>query len=173
MDRTTNIWPYSSATVSNQCKPTLCCSMFAYFGFNVFSVFSAAILDRRYEPKTLVCNPIQSNELKNITYQFEENCAKIEDVRVPHWKTYKKAVMTSSNQKCQNLRKVSSQFSLRSCGPSFIKIGQELWKWEAVTDRHTHILTHRQGSFRVNIFSSEMTEYKNVNDVLTWHFSPI
>ena len=26
--------------------------------------FSAAILDRRYKPKTLVCNPIQSNALK-------------------------------------------------------------------------------------------------------------
>ena len=50
----------------------------------VFPFFSAAILDRRYEPNTLVCNPIQSNELKNITYQFEENYAKIEDVRVPH-----------------------------------------------------------------------------------------
>ena len=41
-------------------------------------------MDGRYELKTLVCNPIQSNELKNITYQFEENYAKIEDVRVPH-----------------------------------------------------------------------------------------
>ena len=30
------------------------------------------------------------------------------------------------------------KFLLRSFGPSFIKIGQELWKWEAVTDRQTH-----------------------------------
>ena len=80
----------------------------------VFSVFSAAILDERYVPKPLVCNPIQSNELKNKTYQFKENCAKIEDVRVPHWKTYKKAVMTSLNQNFQNVRKVSSQFSISS-----------------------------------------------------------
>ena len=49
-----------------------------------FPVFSAAILDRRYEPKTLVCNPIQSNELKNPMYQFEESCKKNEDMRVPH-----------------------------------------------------------------------------------------
>ena len=29
------------------------------------------------------------------------------------------------------------KFLLRSCGSSFIKIDQELWKWEAVTDRQT------------------------------------
>ena len=29
------------------------------------------------------------------------------------------------------------------------------------THRHTHILTHRRGSPWVNIFSPEMTEYKN------------
>ena len=49
-----------------------------------FSGFSAAIFDRRYEPSMLVCNPIQSNELKNNAYQFKEICANIEDVRVPH-----------------------------------------------------------------------------------------
>ena len=57
---------------------------FANFGFNGFSVFSTAILDRRYEPKTLICNPIQSDELKELTYQFEENSTKNEEVRVPH-----------------------------------------------------------------------------------------
>ena len=129
-----------------------CFSIFANFGFNGFSVFSAAILDRRYEPKTLVCNPIQSNELKNITYQFEENYAKIEDVRVPHWKTYKKAVMTSSNQNFQNLRKVSSQISfkvmwskLHQNRPRIVEMRGRDRHTDTHTHRHTHILTHRRG----------------------------
>ena len=55
------------------------------------------------------------------------------------------------------------KFCLTSWGPSFIKIGQELWKWEAVTDRHTHTHTDAQtGSPWVNIFSPEMTEYKKM-----------
>ena len=58
------------------------------FVLTVFPFFSTAILDKRFKPITLVCNPIQSNELNNKMYQFEESCAKIEDVRVPHWKTY-------------------------------------------------------------------------------------
>ena len=66
-------------------------------------------MDGRFEPKTLVCNPIQINELKNKMYQFEENCTKIEDVRMSHSKALKKADMPSSNQNFKNLRKVSSQ----------------------------------------------------------------
>ena len=105
---------------------------------------------------------IQSNGLKNKTYQFEDNCAKVEYVRMPHWKTYKKSRYDVIESKFSKFEKsVISNFLLRSCGPSFIKIGQELWKWEAVTDRQTDILTHRQGSPWVNIFSPEMTEYKN------------
>ena len=161
MQRTsTFIWPYSSSAVPNQPQPMFCFSIFANFGFNGFSVFSTAILDRRYEPKTLVCNPIQSNELKNITYQFEENYAKIEDVRVPHWKTYKKAVMTSSNQNFQNLRKVSSQIFVKIIWSKFHQNRPRIVEMRGCY-RQTHTHTDAQmGSVWVNIFSPEMTEYK-------------
>ena len=39
----------------------------------VFPLFSAAILDRRYQPRMLGCNPIQSNELKKKMAKFEED----------------------------------------------------------------------------------------------------
>ena len=51
-------------------------------------------------------------------------------------KRTKKADMTSSNQNFKNLRKCHLKFLLMLCGPNFIEIGQEFWKWEAVTDRH-------------------------------------
>ena len=111
--------------------------IFANFVFNGFSVFAAAILDRRYEPKMLVCNPIQSNEVKNKTYQFEENCTKIEDVRVPHLNTYKKAVMTSSNQYFQNLRKVSSQIFVKIMWSKFYQNRPRIVEMRGC-DRHTH-----------------------------------
>ena len=149
MQRTTFIWPYSSSAVPNQPQTMFCFSIFANFDFNGFSVILAAILDRRYEPKTLVCNPIQSNELKNITYQFEENCAKIEDVRVPHWKTYKKAVMTSSNQNFENLRKVSSQIFVKTMWSKFqqnrskiVEIRDDHRQTDRQTDTHTQTHTH-------------------------------
>ena len=55
----------------------------------------------------------------------------------------------------------------RLYGSSFITNGSKLWKlkpWTdtityALTQTHTH--THRQGSSWENIFSPEMTEYKN------------
>ena len=39
----------------------------------VFPLFSAAILDRRFEPRMLGCNPIQRIELKKKITKFEEN----------------------------------------------------------------------------------------------------
>ena len=36
-----------------------------------FPLFPAAILDRRYEPRMLSCNPIQRNELKKKLTKFE------------------------------------------------------------------------------------------------------
>ena len=49
-----------------------------------FPLFSAAILDRRYKPRMLGCNPIQRNELKKKLTKFEENKTKTKDVRVLH-----------------------------------------------------------------------------------------
>ena len=46
---------------------------FLKFCFRRFTViFSAAILDRRYQLSMPTCNPIQSNKLKNAMYQFED-----------------------------------------------------------------------------------------------------
>ena len=73
--------------------------------------------------------------------------------------------MTSSKQNFQNLRKVSSQIFVKTM---WSKFQQNRPKTGKVRDdhRHTHthtlIQTHRQGSFWDNIFSPEMTEYKNV-----------
>ena len=53
---------------------------------DVFSGFVFFYFVTRYEPKTLVCIPIQSNEQMKKMYQFEENCINIEDVRVSHSK---------------------------------------------------------------------------------------
>ena len=39
----------------------------------VFPLFSEAILDRRYYPKMLGCNPIQRHELKKKMAKFEED----------------------------------------------------------------------------------------------------
>ena len=62
-----------------------------------YRYFRRAILDRRYEPSMLVCKPIQSNKLKIRMCQLDANSTKNEDVRVPHLKTTKTAVMTSFN----------------------------------------------------------------------------
>ena len=69
--------------------------------------------------------------------------------------------MTSSKQNFQNLRKVSSQIFVKTM---WSKFQQNRPKTGKVRDdhRHTHIQTHRQGSFWDNIFSPEMTEYKNM-----------
>ena len=64
-----------------------------HFDFLLFlTVFPTVISDRRYDPKTLNCNPIQSIELKIKMCQFEENCTKIEVVRVPQRETAKKSL---------------------------------------------------------------------------------
>ena len=47
-------------------------------------------MDRRFKPRMLGYNPIQRHELKKKLTKFEENETKIEDMRVPHWKTAKK-----------------------------------------------------------------------------------
>ena len=45
----------------------------------------------------LVCKPIQSNTLKIRICKSDANSTKNEDMRVPHLKTTKTAVMTSFN----------------------------------------------------------------------------
>ena len=89
----------------NQQKSTFCFSNFSNFVFNGFPLFSAAILDRRYKPSMLVCKPIQSNKLKIRMCKLDANSTKNEDVRVPHLKTTKTAVMTSFNGFSNFLRK--------------------------------------------------------------------
>ena len=71
--------------------------------------------------------------------------------------------MTSSKQNCQNLRKVSSSFFVKTM---WSKFQQNRSKIVEIRDDHTHTLiqTHRQGSSRDNIFSPEMTEYKNFKE---------
>ena len=76
--------------------------------------------------------------------------------------------MTSSNQNFQNLRKVSSQIlfkvmwsKLHQNRPRIVEMRGRDRHTDRQTDTHTHILTHRRGSPWVNIFSPEMTEYKN------------
>ena len=67
--------------------------------------------------------------------------------------------MTSSNQKFQNLRKVSSQIFVKIIWSMFHQNRPRIVEMRG-RDRYTDILTHRRGSPWVNIFSPEMTEYK-------------
>ena len=74
--------------------------------------------------------------------------------------------MTSSNQNFQNLRKKSSQILFKVI---WSKLHQnqsrivEMRGRDRHTDTHTHIYTDAQtGPPWVNIFSPEMTEYKNM-----------
>ena len=54
----------------------------------IFSVFFGGRFGWKTENAGLQSH--KNNELINKTYQFEENCAKIKDLRLPHCKTYKK-----------------------------------------------------------------------------------
>ena len=96
--------------------------------------------------------------------QFEENCTKIEGVRVPHRKTLKKPLWRHWSKIFKILEKCLLTFWLRWCCPSFIK---NRTKIVAIRDpyrqthTHTYIHTHRQGSSWTKIFShTERTEYK-------------
>ena len=85
-------------------------------------------------------------------------------MRVPQRKTSKKPLWRHQIKIIKIWEKCHLKFLLRLCGPSFIKIGWKLWKLKTRTDAqtHTHTQTHRQGSSWDNIFSPEMTEYKNI-----------
>ena len=88
-------------------------------------------------------------------------------MRVPHRKTYKITVMTSSKQNFEKNEKVSSQIFLKIIWVNFhqnrMKIVENIH-----LDTHTHTQTHRRTDaqtrliLRVKIFSPEMTEYKNL-----------
>ena len=87
MQRITEIWPYSLKAAQSQYELTFCFSNFQNYCFNGFPLFfSAAILDRRYQLSMPMCNPIQSNKLKNTINQFEGIYKEIKGVRVPHLK---------------------------------------------------------------------------------------
>ena len=84
---------------SNQYETMFCFSFYANFHFNGhFSPFYTAIMDWRKQRKTLVCISKQCNKLTNIIRYFEENCTKIEDVRVPQKRSSKKPLWLVTNQ---------------------------------------------------------------------------
>ena len=76
------------------------------------------ILDRRCKPSMLVYKPIQSNKLKIRMCKFDANSTKNEDVRVPHLKTAKTAVMTSSNVFSKYFRK----WNVFYCFPEYLTV---------------------------------------------------
>ena len=121
------------------------CFVFSFTSLRFLTVFQTVISTRSWWRGTLVCNPIQIHQPKKTICQFEENCLKTTTVRVPHRKTYKKAVMTSSKQKFEKLKKVSSQIFVKIIWVNFQQI------WPKIVEiihpyRHTHRQTHRQGS---------------------------
>ena len=155
--------------------PNVLCVCFFFSSYilvlTVFRCFSAAISVRRYEPKTLDCNPIQSNK-----FSEEQNVSicikllKFEGVRVPHWTNSKIADMTSLRQHFQNLRKLSSQIFVKIMWSKFHRNRSHSVQIKGCyrqTDRHTHTHTHtdrrtdrdRPGD---NIFSNKMAEYKKL-----------
>ena len=87
-------------------------------------------------------------------------------MRVPHRKTYKMTVMTSSKQKFEKMKKVSSQIFVKIICVHFHQNRTKIVEIKD-PDRHTHTRTYRQGSSWDNIFSPEMTEYKNQENLMT------
>ena len=83
-------------------------------------------------------------------------------MRVLHRKTYKMTVMTSSKQKFEKMKKVSSQIFVKIICVHFHQNRTktvEIFIWtDAHTDRQTDAQTRL--ILRVKIFSPEMTEYK-------------
>jgi len=83
-------------------------------------------------------------------------------MRVPHRKTYKMTVMTSSNQKFEKMKKsVISNFCSDHLSAFSSKSDKNCGKYssghtDAQTDAQTGLI------LRVKIFSPEITEYKNV-----------
>ena len=95
--KTTLIRSYLSSADPNQQKSKFCFSIFSIFVFNGFLLFSATTLNKRCKPSILVSKPIQSYNLQIRTCKLDANSSKNEDLRVPHLKTTKTAVMTSFN----------------------------------------------------------------------------
>ena len=119
------------------------CFVFSFTLLRFVTVFQTVISTWRWLRGTLVCNPIQTHQPEKTICQFEENCLKITTVRVPHRKTYKKAVMTSSKQKFEKLKKVSSQIFVKIIWVNFQQI------WPKIVEiihpyRHTDRQTHRR-----------------------------
>ena len=85
-------------------------------------------------------------------------------MRVPHRKTYKNDRYDVIKQKFEKMKKVSSQIFVKIVGVHFHQNRTKIVEIKD-PDRHTHTQTHirtyRQGSSWDNIFSPEMTEYKN------------
>ena len=122
------------------------CFVFSFTSLWFLTVFQTVISTRSWWRGTLVCNPKQSHQpKKTITTmcQFEENCSEIRTVRLPHRKTYKITVMTSSKQKCEKLKKVSSQIFVKIIWVNFQRI------WPKIVEiihpyRQTHTHTDRR-----------------------------
>ena len=118
------------------------CFVFSFTALRFLTVFQTVISTRSWWRGTLVCNPIQTHQPKKTICQFEENCLKITTVRVPHKKTYKITVMTSSKQNFEKLKKVSSQIFVKIIWVNFERI------WSKIAEiinpyRQTHTRTDR------------------------------
>ena len=75
-------------------------------------------MDKRYKPSMLVCKPIQSNKLKIRMCKLDANSTKNEDMRVPHLKTTKTAVMTSFNV----FSEFSRKWNVYYCFPEYFTV---------------------------------------------------
>ena len=124
---------------------------------------------RSYWPILLIFNSKHWKTTLYLVLNFEENRSKIATVRVPEWKTYKMAAMTSSILNFQNRWKMSLANILKIiCGKFHqnrpIRMGcrdDTHTQTHTQTDRHTDTQTHRHPRFDPNIFSQNLTEYKN------------
>ena len=126
------------------------CFVLIFTSLRFLTVFQTVISTRSWWRGTLVCNPKQTHEPKKTICQFEENCLKITTVRVPHKKTYKITVMTSSKQNFEKLKKVSSQIFVKIIWvnfhrfkPKIVEIINPDRQTDRQTDRHTDTRTDR------------------------------
>ena len=140
-----------------------------YFWRPFWFFFENAVLyiSGSYRPILLIFNSKHWKTTLYLVLNFEENRSKIATVRVPEWKTYKMAAMTSSILNFQKPWKKSLANILKIiCGKFHqnrsIRMGcrdDTHTQTHRHTDRHTDTHTDTLG-FDRNIFSQNLTEYK-------------
>ena len=117
-----------------------------------------------YRPISLIFNSEHWKTTLYVVLNFEENRSKIATVRVPHWKTYKMAAMTSSILNFQNPWKMSLANILQIICGKFHQNRPIRMGCRDDTHRQTDTQTHRHPRFDPNIFSQNLTEYKNMTN---------